>query len=310
MAALSCAEHPGAAAAFGCDSCGRLLCSDCIEEGHRLYFCRLCGERALPLDRREGATTNVRRARLARAEAARYGWLEALAYPLRGYGGYAFWAYLAVIAVFSVIENVLIVGGCLTLIPRGVLSALVTPFLFDIARTTAEGENELPDWPEWEFFGVAKKTVMLWAVGLVSLFPAYGLLAAAGCGPADLLSSAGSFLACMVLLSVGLVLSMMVWLLSFGSTAVYQTPWLFFRLDLHARAGWAAGGDLTIATLLNGLLIGMVPAATAALAIFVHPIAAAVGSQALILYAILLSAHLAGVIFRRHPDVLDTIYLG
>lgn len=310
MTGLTCVEHADARAAFGCESCGRLLCPQCVQEGHRLLFCRHCGERALPLDRREAATTTGRRVAEKRAVAARYGWAEALAYPLRGRGAYALWAYLAVIAVFVVVENVFEYGGCFTGMPRLALSALVAPFLFDIARTTATGENELPDWPEWDFFSVVKKVIQMWAVGLVSLFPAYGLMAAAGCGLRDFLAGAGSLLACLTLLGLGLLLSMMVWLLAFGSTAAYETPWLFFRLDLHARAGWAAGLDLLIATALNGFLLAMVPALSVALAIFVHPIAAGLASQGITLYAVLLSAHLAGVIFRRHPDEMDAIYVG
>jgi hypothetical protein len=309
MPGLTCAQHADAAAAFGCESCGRLLCLQCVQEGHRLFFCRHCGERALPLDRREAATTTGRRRAEKRVVAARYGWIDALAYPLRGRGAYALWAYLAIIAVFSVVENVFTYGGCFTGLPRLVLTALVTPFLFDIARTTAAGENELPDWPEWEPWGVFKKVVLLWAVAIVSLFPAYGLMAAAGCGFTDFLAGAGSLLACLGLLGLGLLLSMMVWLLAFGATATYESPWLFFRLDLHARAGWAAGADLLIATALNGALLAAVPALTAALAIFVHPIASDLASQAVTLYALLLSAHLAGVIFRRHPDAMDAVYL-
>ncbi len=310
MPGLTCAQHADASAAFGCESCGRLLCTQCVQEGHRLLFCRVCGERALPLDVRESATTTGRRVAEKRAVAARYGWLDALAYPLRGHGAYALWAYLALITLFVILENVFKYGSCLTGLPRVMLTGLVTPFLFDITRTTAAGENELPDWPEWDVWGIVKKTVLAWAVAVVSLLPAGGLLAAAGCGFGDLLAGAGSLLACLLLLGLGLVLAMMIWLLAFGSTAAYETPWLFFRLDLHARAGWAVGTDLLIATLFNGLLLAVVPGLAVALGLFVHPIAADLASQAVTLYAILLSAHLAGVIFRRHPDAMDAIYVG
>jgi DNA-directed RNA polymerase subunit RPC12/RpoP len=49
MPPQSCATHPAAAAVYRCDGCGRLLCPDCVQEGHRLLFCRHCRERALPL---------------------------------------------------------------------------------------------------------------------------------------------------------------------------------------------------------------------------------------------------------------------
>jgi hypothetical protein len=310
MAGLPCAQHADAPAAFGCESCGRLLCTQCVQEGHRLLFCRVCGERALPLDVRESATTTGRRRAEKRAVAARYGWLDAFAYPLRGHGAYALWSYIAAITLFVIFEELFEYGGCLTGLPRLMIACLVPPFLFDIARTTAAGDNELPDWPEWDFWGILKKLALAWAVGFVSLLPAGGLLAAAGCGFGDLIAGAGSLLACLLLLGIGLVVAMMLWLLAFGSTAAYETPWLFFRLDLHARAGWAVGPDLLIATLLNGLLLAVVPGLSVVLTVLVHPVASGIVSPALTLYMLLLSAHLAGVIFRRHPDALDAIYVG
>src|ERR1700720_3735491 len=50
MTSQNCVAHPGVAATFQCDGCGRLLCSACVEQGHRLLFSRHCRERALPLD--------------------------------------------------------------------------------------------------------------------------------------------------------------------------------------------------------------------------------------------------------------------
>lgn len=45
-----CSTHPQERALFVCDGCGERLCWDCIKEGAHLIFCRLCGERAIPLD--------------------------------------------------------------------------------------------------------------------------------------------------------------------------------------------------------------------------------------------------------------------
>ena len=55
-----CATHPTRAATFYCDGCGRRLCDECIESGHRLLFCRHCRERALPLAA-DGAATPAER---------------------------------------------------------------------------------------------------------------------------------------------------------------------------------------------------------------------------------------------------------
>jgi hypothetical protein len=40
MPSQTCVVHPETAATFRCDGCGRLLCSACVEQGHRLLFCR------------------------------------------------------------------------------------------------------------------------------------------------------------------------------------------------------------------------------------------------------------------------------
>ena len=41
----TCAAHPERAAVYECDGCKKLLCEECMEEGHRLLFCRHCALR-------------------------------------------------------------------------------------------------------------------------------------------------------------------------------------------------------------------------------------------------------------------------
>lgn len=50
MTLATCAVHRDALASFQCEGCRRLLCYDCVDEGHRLVMCNHCGEEAVPLD--------------------------------------------------------------------------------------------------------------------------------------------------------------------------------------------------------------------------------------------------------------------
>jgi len=74
MSATTCSTHPATAAEYRYDGCELVLCDECIKVGHRLFFCRYCGERAP------------------------YSFQKALAYPFRGLGGYVFWGIFAVLS--------------------------------------------------------------------------------------------------------------------------------------------------------------------------------------------------------------------
>lgn len=307
---LSCAAHPGARAVFACDSCARLLCPECVQEGHRLLFCRHCGERALPLDRREAATTTGRRKQTARRTAAGYSWGSALFYPLRGYGSFAFWGYLVASAVLLVIDHLLVFGGLITLLPGFLLGLVLAQFLFAIAYSTAKGENELPDWPDFDFWTALGRVILAFVVGLFSLLPAMALLAATDCTPSSILLGGGSLASCTLALAVGLFVGVGLWLLAFGATAVFDTPWLFFRADLHFKAALVAPADLFVATLLNGGLMALSPVLFVVVGTMVPvPILNSLMAQAVSLYALFLSAHFAGVYFRRNLDELERVYL-
>jgi hypothetical protein len=126
--------------------------------------------------------------------------------------------------------------------------------------------------------------------------------------PIDL--GAGAPRHCLLLWGIGLVPSTALWLLAFGATAVHRTPWLFFRIDLHARAAAAVRRDLAIATALHAGLISLVLLLWIVLALLpIGFLAAALGGAAT-LYAVVVSAHLSGAVFRRNPEVLERIYRG
>lgn len=297
MSEAICATHPGAAASFRCDGCGQLLCTDCVTEGHRLLFCRLCGERALPTAPAGPATAPGQWAAARRATAAAYTFADALAYPLRGTGGYAFWSVLALLGLLGLARLVpvlgLLAGAVATIFGIAVLF-LLPRFLFAIAATTAQGEDELPDWPDYEVWDLVAGAFHFVAIAVLCLAPAWALLEVAGCGLAALVP--------------GFALAVGLWVPAFGAGAVYHTPWLFFRLDLHAQAITAAPAEWAraVAMLAALLVAGVV---LPALLVWL-PFVGSLAGTAVQLYALFLGAHLAGVWFRRHPAAMERIYLG
>jgi hypothetical protein len=311
MSEATCATHPGAAAPFRCDGCGEFLCADCVSEGHRLLFCRLCGERALPVAPAEAATAPGRRAATRRATAATYRFADALTYPLRGTGGYAFWSVLALLGLLALAQLVPVLGifaGAAGTIFGIAVLFLLPRFLFAIAATTAQGEDELPDWPDFDVWDLVAGAAHFVVIAVLCLLPAWALLEVAGCGLGDLLVGRASGGRCLAALVPGFVLAVALWVPAFGAGAVYHSPWLFFRLDLHVKAVAAAPAEWAQAVaLLAGLFVAglVLPALLAWL-----PLVGSLAGTAVQLYTLFLGAHLAGVWFRRHPAAMERIYLG
>ena len=311
MTESTCATHVGAAAAFRCDGCGRLLCPDCVEEGHRLLFCRLCGERALPLAAGEPATVPARQRTAQRAAAARYGFADALIYPLRGTGGHGFLGLVALIwllelaAAFPLFG---IVAGIVGSIFALAVLLLLPRFLFAIAATTARGDDELPDWPDFDLWELIGGAIHFLAIGILCLLPAWALLDLAGCGLREVFLGHASLGACLAALAAGFVLAVALWVPAFGAAAVYQSPWLFFRLDLHARAVAAAPGEWAQAVAMIAALLVLGTVLPALLAFL--PLVGSLAATTVQLYALFLGAHLAGVWFRRRPETMERVYIG
>lgn len=311
MTAATCATHPEAAAPFRCDGCARQLCDECVEHGHRLLFCRLCGERALPLEADRPATVPALRSARRRAAATRYTLADALAYPLRGTGGYAFWSVVVLTWIFDLAGAVPLLGIVAGAVGGffGMIVALLLPrFLFAIAATTAAGEDELPDWPDFDFWELLVGAVHFLAVALFCLLPTWGFLRLAGCGFVEVMTGETSMLACLGALALGFVAAVALWVPAFGADAVYQTPWLFFRLDLHARAVAAAPGEWARTVALVGALLVAGTILPAVLSFL--PLVGSLVASPVQLYALFLGAHLAGVWFRRHPEAMERVYLG
>jgi hypothetical protein len=305
MAPQRCATHPEAAAEFRCDGCGRQLCLDCVEQGHRLLFCRHCRERALPLDASLPAT--VPALRRAQARARPTSWSRALSYPVRGQGGWLFWAYLALLLTFQLLA---FVPGSWMLIfwLRLAIFLLVPGLLYAIVRRTAEGDDELPDWPDIDDAGDRLYEVITFLGTIaVALLPAAFLLHFSGCGILRLLAAAESAAPCRLPLAAGLLVGLPLAVPMLGSLAVYEHLDLLFRLDLHARALFAAGRDGLNTVLFTYAVLAL--SWFLALALSAFPLLGGVLAAGLIAYGSFVGSHVVGLMFRQHAAALDAIYL-
>jgi hypothetical protein len=305
MPSQSCVAHPGTAATFRCDGCGRLLCSACVEQGHRLLFCRHCRERALPLDASLPATAPALKRAVARRRPTT--WLQALGYPLRGKGSMVFWAYLALMIAF-VLFSELPFAWLLVCCFRAAIALLMPGLLYAIVSRTAEGDDELPDWPDVGDMGERLYEVFTFLGTIaVAFVPAVLALRLSRCSILDLLGGAAGAASCRWAFSGGLMLGLAVAVPMFGALAVYQHFDLLWRLDLHFRALVAAGRDavgtvlLTYAVLVASRLLGF--------ALHSFPLLGGALAAAVAAYGTFAGAHVVGLMFRKHAAALDAIYL-
>lgn len=294
----SCAEHPDRAAAFHCDACGRALCEACVEQGHRLWICRHCRERALPLAGGEGETpaSRARAERLDRPASI----AGALGYVFRG-GAMTLAGYVVFLTAADLLP------GLGRLLPPLLIAILLPGFLLEIVRRSAEGDDTMPEWPDpTEFAARASDWLRSIAVVAVSLLPYWAMRRFAGCDVESFLITDPG--ACTLARGVGLVLGFGLALFGFGAVGTWDSGWLALRLDLHLEAllvgtrGQALLVLPPIAVLLGGAALiarvaGGVPLLGSAI---VHTAGG---------YALFTTAHLAGVLFRVHRERLESIYL-
>lgn len=297
MSSHRCETHPETTAAFQCDACGKYLCGDCAEEGHRLFFCSLCGERALPLDEAAPTTTDEHR-RVGKRDSA-YTLQEALLYPFRGLGGYVYWSYVALLVI-----GTLPFLGCIVFIFQIIIFFTLPGLLFSIVRTSAKGETELPDWPDWSDFG---ERFFEWfgamLAFLVALLPAIAAVLLLRCGAEEFIAGVPR---CSLALGGGLIVGAALWIPAFGAVAVTFSPWWALRIDLHARALLEVGADAWKTFVLLAAL--MAARLLASLILAPVPLLGSVVQIAIGAYTLFLGAHLIGLLFRRHADTLDSVY--
>jgi hypothetical protein len=300
-----CATHPEVEAIFRCDGCGSLLCPACVEEGHRLLFCRLCRERALPLDASAPATVPERRRTAARARP--FSWRDAALYPVRGQGGGLFWVYLALMLVFQLAARV--PGLWLLTAILGLYVAFLVPgLLYAIVRETAAGNDQLPEWPDIMEPGERlRESLTLLGIAVLAILPVALLLRVVGCGAPELLGAERLAATCWLALLAGLLPGLALAVPMLGALAIYESRLLLVRPDLHARALLAAGVDglRTIGLVYAFLIAGQLLAQLLRTVPWLGGVLAT-GASA---YAAFVGAHLVGCLFRRHEPAMDAIYL-
>ncbi len=303
----TCSVHPDRPATYRCDGCQRALCDDCVQMSHRLILCSVCGEMAIPLATGRATSTTVARRTQAREQP--YSLLQALTYPLRGKGSGVFWSYVAILVAFSVLSVVPLVG-CLILVPMLFVALLVPRLLFTIVRATAAGDNELPEWPEFELWGRLVDFLAYLLILAVAWFPGVVLLIASG--HAEELVRAGEpttgSASGWLIYAVCFLLSQALLIPTFGAPSVFDSFWLLPRVDLHLRALFVAPGEAAIiACVLGGMALFCFELE---FAFHVVPWLGAVGSVALAIYQQFVGAHLVGLYFRHHAERLERLYVG
>jgi hypothetical protein len=303
-AASPCVSHPQTAARFQCDGCGKLLCDACIEESHRLLLCRLCGERALPLEAAAPATTTERRKVAHIASQGPYGIGKALLYPFRGSGLFLFIASLLTAGFVTFTARYGF--GCFPIFLWICWWSLLIGIQFKIVESTAKWENELPDWPEYLSFGERVVEILSYLViALLQFGPLVAFLYAFGLeGVMTTKPSLAFWLGAAAALWFGTALSVMAW----GGAALHWRR-SALRVDNHVRALLRAGGDGLKTVNLTFLLAGVVLISRALMNQHV-PLLGMVLSGVLGIYWTFVAPHLVGLLFRRHAAAMHAVYEG
>lgn len=309
-----CSQHPDRSAGYHCESCGNHLCDECVDSGHALLFCRLCGEQALPLNAAGvgGSSTasagiastgsvagsHVQARQRQKAVSGPYSFGEALFYPFRGLG-----AFLYVGAILAML--------LLAYMPMSLIGRLVLTFLFwsmmiglqfKIIRTSAEGSVELPDWPEYGDFGERLLDIFAYLFATALLFGPAGVLI--WFGRSQVFSTEPNPLFWFLVALLG-------WLGAALSVVALGAAGRFHRFDVlripsHIKALRFTGADgITVANLTFGLGIAVY---LLFLALQEIPYVGNIASFGLAAYWIFVSAHFVGVLMRRHIFVLEALY--
>ena len=299
--AETCAQHPDVPALYRCEGCEKHLCGDCIEESHALLLCRLCGERALPLD--ESRPASVKALAKERQVTGPYSLTDALFYPFRGTGLSLFLAVLFCMMVIWFLR-ILIITGCIAGVLNLALWLMIFGLQFKIVRSTAEGDNELPDWPDFLDFGsLLQDLVTALAVYTVVIFAVAYYFAAGGALGSGLLEPRFSFwFGFTVVLWLGTAFAVM----AFGAAGTYSRIRVLY-VHCHAQGFLAAGADavhvtnLVFAVGAAGLVIPRILEGTV-------PYVGPALSSAVVTYCMFVLPHLSGLVFRRHTKRMDMLY--
>ena len=214
-----------------------------------------------------------------------------------------FWGTIlfAGVAVVVIVSTSLIFSLPAILLALGALY-LAPGLSFAIVRRTAEGNDELPDWPDWTQPGRFAEVVAMLVLGLMAVLPAGLLVSLSACEASLLLGSPG----CLLLGWSGLLLGAFLFVPAIGATASFGNPWLAVRWDLHVRALARTWRDsVRLALVIVGLyLFG----GALGWGLSFLPLVGWLLRIGIQVYSWFLGMHLIGLLVRRHEDVLETIY--
>ncbi|MEW6161550.1 MAG: FHA domain-containing protein [Verrucomicrobiota bacterium] len=177
-----CVQHSETLATLECMKCGQYFCTSCVREMKggrtRLQFCPSCGGTCAEIGWRD---------RVQKKEATFFARIpSAFRYPLRKDG----WILLAGGALLYAFMSWLTgsrYGGLIRGLSFG-LAALFTGYLFNfmqrIAVTSAQGEEQMPTWPEFTDYyqDMIQPLLLLMGATVVSFAPLIGCLIAVANG--------------------------------------------------------------------------------------------------------------------------------
>lgn len=312
----TCAAHADRPAVYRCDGCARSLCEECVEHGHRLIMCRHCGELAVPVA--TGRPVSTLEMKRQRKVSRVYTLADAFLYPFRGTGAWVFGTYVVLLVVFQGAALFVPFGGLLVWIPSIIVALLLPRLLFNIVQTTADGEDELPEWPDFDFWARLGDFLAYAAIFVVSAVPVVALVALSGCSVASLVPGVEEAIvdaggqvpagpSCWPFLVLGTLLSLLLYIPTFGAPSVYQSFWLLPRIDLHVRALLVAPAEALVFAVVLALLTVLSWALRFGLGML--PLVGLVAGIAIGVYTTFTGAHLVGVFFRRHAQRLERLYL-
>ena len=316
----TCAQHPDVPASYRCDGCGKTLCEDCIEHSHALFLCRLCGELAVPLDAATPASpgraipgrpaasprpATPQALRKQRKREAPYTLQEALLYPFRGTG---LFLYIGTVLILGVLWATSFVAGCASLILRVGLWGLIVGLQFKIVRSTAEGDNEIPDWPDFTNMGTMIKDFATWiaihAVQIAAMAVYGAILGASLLG--GLVGAGEPRLFTWLVFAAFWWVAIAYTLMAYGAAGNYTRVHALF-VHQHIPGFLACGADgVKITNLAFGFGAVVLVLRTAFESSV--PLLGGVLSGLLGMYWVFLVPHLAGLLFRRHYDAMEARY--
>ncbi len=167
-----CGNHPELPAGWVCGKCGKTFCNRCIrikEAGTvRVELCPRCGNPCYSLSPDPSAQRNKLPARSFLRLVPGI-WL----YPLRGQGKYLLLAYFIVLGLLGLLSFMPFLGIGAVVIEL-FLGFYIVAFMIRIIADSANGEVELPDWPELsDWREDLLHPCLLWAAaGMISFGPA------------------------------------------------------------------------------------------------------------------------------------------